>query len=222
MKKCIVIIFLCSICLLGCKIDIKTCVLESCSEIRSVVFEAKTNDFRVSYTSGERENPYYYDGKSQPRCDFGIITLYFSALQAYIKVPFEIDIDGRVSNGYLEKNPFNECYMLDLETKVQDSSRIKIKIDEFEYVELQNLSSNWEIDYSEAIDVGIKELKSDFESLRVKNKLNCECYIKPITEESYSGSAYFWSFSFINQKLEKKYVVFDVNSGEMLVKNKTI
>ena len=103
MKMCFVIIFFCSICLLGCKTDIKTCVLGNCSEIRNIVFEAKTNDFRVSYTSGEREDPYYYDGKSQPRCDFGIITLYFSGLQAYIKVPFEIDIDGGVQVAILKK-----------------------------------------------------------------------------------------------------------------------
>ena len=225
MKKFIVLLCFCLLILpiqSGCSFSLNSAVKANMSEIRKNVFEAENEKFKVSFMSGQRENPYYYDGVSEKKCDFGIFTVYFKEFVGALKVPFIATINDQKYEGVLEKNPFNESYMVDIERSVSDEDSIMIQIDNNSAISLSNISSSWNISWQDALDIGIKELNEELRSVYIKGVFNGECYLKPITDDNFISGEYFWAFILVNTRFERFTVVFDVNSGEVLVKNKTV
>lgn len=224
MKKIVVLMLICFSLFMvpfGCAINLDTAVEKNMSEIRKNVFEGKNDDVKVTFMSGEREDPYEYDGVSEKKCDFGIFTVYFNEFVGSLKVPFIATINEQKFEGVLEKHPFNESYMVDIGNVASDDAEIIISINNEPAIVLENISSSWEISWQDALELGKQYLNDELNEIISNGKFNAECYLKPITDEDFISGQYFWAFSVINTKYQRYIVVFDVNSGDLLVKNKT-
>ena len=225
MKKVLIFLTVFCFCVLfqtGCGLNIDSAVNNNLSEIRKNVFEGQTDTLKVSCMSGERENPYTYDGVSEEKCEFGIITVNFKEFVGAINVPFVATIDDKKFEGTLEKSPFNENYMVDIESVADDEAKILISINDEPAIELQNISSTWEIDWQKALTLGKTYLSEELNAILSNGKFEAECYLKPVTDEGFISGQYFWSFFIVDKNFVRYTVVLDVNSGDMLVKNKTI
>ena len=224
MKKIVVLMLICFSLFMvpfGCAINLDTAVEKNMSEIRKNVFEGKKDDVKVTFMSGEREDPYEYDGVSEKKCDFGIFTVYFNEFVGSLKVPFIATINEQKFEGVLEKHPFNESYMVDIGNVASDDAEIIISINNEPAIVLENISSSWEISWQDALELGKQYLNDELNEIISNGKFNAECYLKSITDEDFISGQYFWAFSVINTKYQRYIVVFDVNSGDLLVKNKT-
>ena len=221
MKKYIILVILMlSFCFfIGCGTNLNDKVVKNLSEIRYNAFQYVSSGFKISFMSGEREDPYEYDGISNKKVDFGIITAVFKDFKGFNKIPFKIELNGDVKEGLLEKNPFNSSYMADIGIKVKDDYKIKVSLNNGDFVELVNISNSWAINYEKALEIGINYTKDEI--LKLKNNEAAEFYLKIITDEEYLIDEFFWSFSFTDSNFKSTTVIIDVNSGEILVKTKS-
>ena len=64
--------------LVGCSLDVKTLSLEHVSEKTELYFTG-VGEFKASLSSGEREDPYAYDGVKNKTVDYSLVTLYISS-----------------------------------------------------------------------------------------------------------------------------------------------
>lgn len=221
MKKIVIFLFLClilSFSFFACTKNIEGAVRGNMSEIRYNAFAVKNENFKVNFMSGERENPYEYDGKSAGKCDFGVITVVFKEFCTFMKVPFSMSIGDEKIDGLLEKNPYNESFMADTGRRVKDDSVIKVKIGDWDEVNLENISNDFKINYENALKIGINELNNELNSCYIKGKFKGECYLKIITSDNFNSDEFFWSFSVISYELKNYSVIIDINSGKILVK----
>lgn len=221
MKKIVIFLFLClilSFSIFACTKNIDGAVRGNLSEIRYNAFAVKNENFKANFMSGERENPYEYDGKSRDKCDFGVITVVFNDFCTFMKVPFSLYINDEKVDGLLEKNPYNESFMADTGRRVNDNDVIRIKIGDGDEINLENISNNFKINFENALKIGINELNNELNSCYIKGKFNAECYLKIITSDNYNSDDFFWSFSVISSKLNNYSVIIDINSGKILVK----
>ena len=224
MKKLVCLMLVCGILFLaplGCGQTLSAAIEDNMSEIRRNVFEGQNDSLKVSFMSGEREDPYEYNGISEKNIDFGIFTVYFNEFIGNYKVPFVATINEEKFEGMLEKNPYNESYMVDIEKSAADDAEIIISINNMPAVVLENISSTWQVDYNQALELGKTYLNDELNEIYSSGKFQAECYLKHITDEKFISGQYFWSFYVVDTKFVRHTVMFDVNSGDLLVKNKT-
>ena len=224
MKKFVVLALVCALEFIfpfGCSMNLVSAVENNLSEIRKNVFEGKNDSLIVSFMSGVREEPYEYNGKSEENIDFGIFTVYFNEFVGSYKVPFVATINDEKFEGMIEKHPFNESYMVDIGYVAPDDAEIIISINNGAGVVLENISSSWNVNWEQALELGKTYLNDELNEILSAGKFEAECYLKPVTDEEFISGQYFWAFSIINTNFQKYIVIFDVNSGDLLVKNKS-
>lgn len=194
-------------------------VMSFMSDIRTVIFVGECDNAFITVSSGERENPYVYDGQNNNRVDFCIVSVWPSYKLNNSELSVDIFIDDGEKNIVLEKSPYENGYMTDLGVKIGSDKMVKIKCEELNVeVDLSCQSGSWEIQYNDAIKIGENALKDKMEGYIENNKLNGECYLKIIYDKSREIKTYYWYFTFIGNDKQSSSCVIDPNNGQVLAK----
>jgi hypothetical protein len=197
------------------------------SDVRYGIFDGQCEEFTVTFVYGMREEPYNFDGISNRKVEFGIISVIFNDdISENETVCFSLNVSGDIISGTLEKSPFTDEYMVDIEKICSDSDTISLEIsfasednpNESKTINLANKNASWEIDYTEAFSNGIEALANEMKEITEANE-TYEIYVKILTEQKSNFGTYFWAVSIVSSSGTRNSVVFSTNSKNILVKN---
>lgn len=195
------------------------------SDIRYGIFDGQCESYTVTFMYGLRENPYFPDGVANKKVEFGIISVAFvEKLSEDETVYFSLEINGNILSGTLEKSPYTDDYMTDIGKICSDSDSLYLDIyfekseTQIQKLALTNKSSQWEVDYNEALKNGVTALSEEIK--RILNKEQTyEIHVKILEEKQTNFGVYFWSVSVISSSGLKHNIVFSTSSLDILVKN---
>ncbi|MDD3862399.1 MAG: hypothetical protein PHV79_00885 [Clostridia bacterium] len=207
-------------CVAGCGYNIKDEMINNLSDIRYNLFEAKTLDLRVTLMCGLREEPYDYNGVSNAKVEFGVISVHFSNLAERETYDFNLKVNDKEFSGELEKNPYNHNFMADIESLVNDDAQIYLSIESIENeLMLVCINKNWQIQYQDALEIATVQLEEEAKKFFQKRKFAAECYLKILYDENSDLDTYLWYFGIEGQDKKRISLVIDVHSGDILAKN---
>lgn len=205
---------------MGCSVDAKGEVLDNISDIRYNIFCAESSDFTVNLMSGMREIPYAYDGVSNKKCEFGILTLNFKTKNLPKTFDYLLEIDGYEYAGILEENPYDHSYMTDIEKLVDCESAVYFSFGELiKNMVLNCESADWEIKYADALEIGYTCLETDLLKLFENKKFKAECYLKIICDKNSISNPFYWYFGVISQNGDNFSVIIDTKDGTIITQN---
>lgn len=192
------------------------------SEIRTNLFIGKTENAIVTFTSGYREEEYLIDGKSTENVPFGVITaIILNDNKFNITKNFVATINGNNYQGEFEINPYDNSLVYDIQESIEDWAIISISIilDElYETINLENISSSWNMTSLDALEIACENFKSELKKYVKENMFNMEVYIKILFDFENLDNPYFWLVSFVGTDNKDISIVLDINSGEILSK----
>lgn len=176
----------------GCKTNPFEFSKEVVSEYRSNLFMVKTNTFLATFTSGEREENYVMEGEKSNLVEFGVLTLTFETV--FENLPqFELNINDTKFTGQLQKNPFDNTFVFDIEKKIEDNAEIVLYIvDLDETAKLVNVSNSWTSTWLDALDIFTTNYKSELSSHIKDNKFLGEFYIKIVSNDKSLDNIYWY------------------------------
>jgi len=215
MKK-IFIILLCffTFTLCGCDAEAKSVVLENMSDLRINYFEAKGENYYIDLSCGYREEIFAYDGVSYNKVECGVLSVEFDDIVSYSYISGVLNIDGEEMQVVLEKSPFDNKYMVDIEKIINDENDIEFNLkNSSEKLKLKNVSSLWKVDYEKAISTATNHLSEYLESLFFNGRFNGEGYLKIVSKNNFNRK--FWYFSCVDKAGKFVSVLIDVESGEV-------
>ena len=199
----------------GCSTNYIQMTKDNMSEMTTSYFYGECQDFRVSLSSGEREEPYVYDGVSKEKCEFALINIDLSSTRDKESITFTID--GQADSVVVEYNPITSTFMADLEKKVEKESVISVKYGNTE-ISLSQSVKDFAIDCDKAIEVGVNEFNEEISSLIQSGQFKGECYLKILDKLTNNYEDPFWCFTIVDQKGNHLNCIIDVTTGEVLAK----
>ena len=203
------------------KVDSLKLAKANVSEMGNCFFVDKTNDNAIlKVSSGMRENPYNLNGVHNEMKPFTLL-IFQTSLNNITEPSFTAQIDDTTYQGVLELNPCDNTYIYDLQTSINNTSKIDvtITINEFEFTfQPINLNQTWGINFDEALDLGLKDMKPIIDSLVAKGKFNGECYAKVISDPSGVLNMYYYYIGIIDVDGNIYSVVLDTANGEKFSK----
>ncbi|MDD4815933.1 MAG: hypothetical protein PHQ62_02185 [Clostridia bacterium] len=218
--KILAIIFAVAIIFCSCKFDIQGEVLDNISDVRYNLFEAKTENLTATLMCGMRESPYAYDGVSNSKCEFGIITITYKVRPETEAIPYTLRVGSAVFEGNLEENPFDHTYMVDIEKIVDNTASICLKLENFDSeLQMACISSNWAVQYDNALTIAMQGVEDDLLQFFSSKKFLAECYLKIIFDQKSTTSPYFWYFGIIGENGTTVALIIDTETGEILTKS---
>ena len=201
--------------LLGCSVDVTTLTKENVSEKTELYFTG-VGEFKASLSSGEREDPFIYDGIKNACVDYSVVTLYVSSSAQSITA--EVFINGIGEIKIFDFDIISGNYVADLEKKVKQEDEIKIKYRDQEVI-LNCVSKNFVIDANKALEIGIDSFKGEMEKLLSKNKLTAECYLRILDRAENNFSLVYWYFYIYAKNGTTYSCVITVDDGKIIVRN---
>ena len=190
MKKHLFIIFTCLF-VLTCPIFISACGQVNfkthahtyISEYRKNLFVNKTGNMLVTFTSGERESDYDLTGFKTPLVDFGVLTVRFDMDINDILPSFELKVNDKSFSGKLEKNPFDNSYVYDIEAQVEDKDDLTLTLNDFEQnLKLVCVSSTWNSTWQDAVEIFNQKFNREITSHTKQGEFLGEIYVKIVSE----------------------------------------
>ena len=218
MKKVLVLFFCLITCFgaFGCTEDLSKVVLKNLSEKVELYF-CGVGEFNVSVSSGEREDPYVYDGKRENMVEFSVFSFYVQNLKEdNIDVTLKVNEESFVKT--FEYNPLSGCYVFDLGKKLNkdDSITVFYRNDE---VKLLCFSQEFKIDCEEAIKIATTSFEDEILNLFSKNELKAECYLRILDNPKDDFKNKYWYFYVFAENKTTYSCVIDVCTGELITKN---
>lgn len=220
-----IICVLCLCVMYGCQNkNIFNMALNNIAEVRELMFVGETNNINVSLISGHREQDYVVNGYSTDLIEFGVLT--FQILSNNIMpqtVNYVLTIGTTRYDGVLEHNPYNDTYVCDIQKAVKTGQTIYAKIIAGEFVESVELflvTTNWVLDYKDALKTACSELNNELKSFVVNEQFCGECYIKILNDNELTNT-YYWYVNFVSRDGKNYAVIVDPITAEILAK-KTI
>lgn len=190
-------------------------VKNSLSEYRKNLFVGFGSTFTVTFTSGEREEPYIMDGNKNSLQDFGVLTLKFNSLPANLP-QFELKVNANTFVGTLEKNPYDNTFVYDICSQVEDIDTLTLYIVDFdETVKLSCISSSWEYNYLSALNIFENKFKSEINSQIENNILNGEIYIKIVSDNEKMENIY-WYVLLVCKNGDMYALLIDTKTGQII------
>ena len=202
----------------GCGLNAKSDVVNNLSDIRYSVFVGQNDVVVANLMCGMRENPYSYDGVSNKKTEFGVLTIFFKNRPSE-NLHFSLSVGKSSFAGTLEENPYNHSFMADIQKIVDSAESVYLTIEGVaENMQLMPESAGWEIQHAEALDIAFTTLEEDLMNLYSSRKFCGECYLKIVLDQSSVDNPYYWCFMYVGQKGESGSVIIDVHTGEVLTK----
>ena len=202
----------------GCGKKTEDYVRENMSEKTEVYFFGERDEYYSTLSSGQREEVYLMNGKSEDKVDFSLLTVNFfnETYGNLITVKLFIDEEEHVVN--LELNPLNSTYMLDLERRFFGDERVVVEYNGAQ-VELLNKSKDFVVNADKAIEIASKELSKLITKEKKMSALNAECYLRVLDSRANKFEDMFWVFTVVNIKNENYSVVISTATGSVLSKS---
>ncbi len=214
-KMLLLISFLFCVVLTGCSINIQDLAKQSISEMVEVYFSG-AGDFSANISSGQREEPYEYNGKTGELKDFSVVTMLVSDNQKCIQA--EISVNDKKATIILEQDLLSSSYVVDLGYKVSEDDKISIKY-KGSVVDLECRSQNFNIKSSDALEIGTEAFSDELENLVSKRKLSAECYLRIIDNPNDKFNRLFWYFYIYAENGTSHYCVINIEDGNILTKS---
>lgn len=168
--------------------QINSCV----SEYRENYFYAKTDNFIASFTDGEREKDYIYNGEKTSLVNYGIIVLK-TGLMVEEKLKFELSVNGEVLVGEMGRNPFDHTFVFDTERRVSSGDSLELYLVDFDVkLTFVCLSKDWEVNCGQALTKFVHEYKTQLQAYVTKDCFQGEVYIKLVADLSDENNIYFY------------------------------
>ena len=202
----------------GCGLNVKSDVLNNLSDVRYFVFVGQSDGVVANLMCGMRENPYSYDGKSNKKTEFGVITVFFKNRPSE-DLHYSLSVGKSSYAGVLEENPYNHSFMADIQ-KIVDGEGVYLTIEGVvDGMQLMPESKDWAVQYDKALDIAYEVLEEKLMGLYSSRRFCGECYLKIVLDQSSIDNPYYWCFMYVGQNGESGSVIIDVNSGEVLTKS---
>lgn len=221
MKKffCLLLVAISLFVFVGCSNDLLQIIKDNMSDLRINYFEGENDFLFADLSCGYREQNFLYDGISTEKLQCGVLSVEFKTIYSYTSICVELFVDDQKQEYILEKSPFENKYMVDLEKIIDCNAKVKLCLKNQENVcELDCVSNNWQIDYEKALKIGVEALKDDFNDLYVNGKINAEGYLKVISKNDFKQK--FWYFGYVNTLKKSKGLLIDVKTGQIVANNK--
>ena len=203
----------------GCGLNAKSDVLNSLSDVRYSVFVGQSDGVVANLMCGMRENPYSYDGKSNKKTEFGVVTVFFEKHPVQ-ELHYSLSVGKTSFAGTLEENPYNHSFMADIQKIVDGEGGVYLTIEGVvDGMQLMPESKDWAVQYDKALDIAFEVLEEDLMNLYSSRRFCGECYLKIVLDQSSIDNPYYWCFMYVGQNGESGSVIIDVNSGEVLTKS---
>ena len=213
-KITIIFLFCAFMCVffIGCSASNEKQLKKCLSEFTKTFFISNQEDFNITISSGMRESDYLFDGKTTELTDFALITLTFKHNSTLEEIPFTITINEQKISDILIKNPYKLNYMFDLKKELKDDDKITINVFDKD-CELISKSKDFKIDYTQAENLSIKQLKDKLSDV-IKNKNSMyECYLKIAYKPEVSDNIYWYYLV----KADKSYnIILDTQTGQIV------
>ncbi len=200
----------------GCEKSLKDNLQNSKAEIVENYFFAKGETFSCSISSGEREEPYSYDGRAEDMVDFSILTIFFQSPSFSILA--DVFINEKKRTQTLAVNPINGHYICDLKVFLKIDDKIEICFND-ETLELKPLSKDFEISFEKAFVTGVEFLSSEIENLFSKDVFQVEIYLRVLEIQDNNFDQLFWYFGVIGKNKTNFYCIIDTQSGKIIQQN---
>lgn len=199
----------------GCSPNKIEIARENLSEVTNTYFYNSCEEFSVAISSGNRENPYVYDGKSCAKVNFALVEVKMPSKKE--RESFVFSIDGDAFSVNLEYNFMTDSFMVDLERELHENAAINMKYGNTQ-ISVPCVSNEFQINCERALEIGMSELAEEFDNMMVQGKFQGECYLKILDNFSKNNDERFWCFSLVNTKGEHINCVIDVNNGEVVAR----
>ena len=203
----------------GCGKTTADYVKENVAEITKTFYFAENENFYITLASGQREKEYLLDGRAQPLTDFALLSVtFFDDIPSEI-INVEVTIDEEKRQVEMEYNSMTNSFLADLELLLNENEQIAVKYAD-QTLTLENLSKNFVIDWQQALNIAIKELKTEIEKEKKYANLNAEVYLKVLDKKANKFDNFFWCFTILNVKNESFSVIISTTDGSVLAKTK--
>ena len=180
-----------SLCACGkSKLNLNNYVIEK----RENLFTANDSLYSVTFSTGTRESNYNFDGIVNEMVPFGVLTISRNdnLPMANDTYSYAVIINDQTYNGFLENNG-NNSYSADLETTATNDAIISVQISFTGYQNLENASSNFQVDNATALNIAQKELKENINNLLSDKNVKIEVVTKIMKDHSNEDlKSYYW------------------------------
>lgn len=193
-------------------------VLQNMSERTNYFYFGENEEFYATLAIGAREEEYIMNGKSGDVVDFSLLSIVFDDDISKNAISVSVDIDGEKFDCEAECNPMSGAFMVDLEKQMSGNENVSISYDGVSLV-LNNLSNEFGVDSSNAIEIGCGELSEKIDNSKNYAVLDAECYLKILDKKANNFDEFFWCFSILTVSGENYSVIISTVDGSVLAKS---
>ena len=223
MKFFSLVIVLCMLVFSSCTSRLDTMVINNISEERIFVLEGRSDGVMAELMCGYRESDYNVNGYSSQLIEFGILTIRFVDSQEFDSVNYTLFVGVDKFSGEMQKNPFEDSYVVDLKTIIDDRQNILIEIDADAVVYCMKMFSpmiEWTIDSRRALDIFIDKYSRELKLLVGDNAFGGEIYIKIVGDYDKYGAEYMYYVSCVDRQGECLSMIVSPKTGNILASSK--
>lgn len=225
MKKKILIsimLALCAFAFVGCgnsKVKLQDYLIEQ----RENLFTASDDLYSVSFSTGQRECDYNFDGIINEKVPFGVLTLTKNNNQplANDTYTYLVTINEQTYTGFLEKTN-NNSYSSDLEVATLGNENINVQISFTGYTfkkDLTNTSSTFNVDSNAALNIANEHLNENLKNVLKDKNTKIEVVMKIMKDHSNEElKNYYWYIGVLATNGESMGILIDAHSGEIIAK----
>ncbi len=210
----LLLVLIMPLCFCGCQKSVMDLVKCSMSEVTEVFFLGKSENDVASISVGRRENPYIKDGVHQSECEFSLVSLSISEGFVNMRQSAVITINGKENLITLEL--VGKSYMYDLEYCLDKDDEVELSYGD---KTIKLVRQDFEVDYENAIEIGVNHLEKEFSAYLNKNSLNGECYLKVLNEVGGDFNQLFWCFTLLGRDGKVYNVIISVHNGGIISEN---
>jgi len=178
--------------LISCSHSLEEQISSCVSEYRENYFFVKTDTFTASFTDGQRENEYVYNGIKTPMVDYGIIVVKTDAtVEGELK--FELSVNDEVLVGEMQRNPFDQTFVFDTEKRVSSGDNLELYLVDFDVtLTLACLSKDWKVTCGQALTKFVSENKASLQAYVLEDSFQGEIYIKLVADRNDENNIYYY------------------------------
>ncbi|NCB48749.1 MAG: hypothetical protein EOM55_03925 [Clostridia bacterium] len=178
--------------LFSCSHSLEEQVSSCVSEYRENYFYVKAENFTASFTDGEREREYIYNGEKTSLVDYGIIVVKTN-VSVQGKLKFELSINDEIFVGEMDRNPFDQTFVFDIERRVSSGDNIELYLVDFDVrLTLSCLSKDWGLTCGKALTKFVYENKAGLQAYVSNDCFQGEVYIKLVADIDDENNIYYY------------------------------
>ena len=221
-RKIIVLVVL-IICVLvvafiNCKVDLKSTIKDSLSEIRSELFVGESEHYRAYIASGYREEPYACDGVKNELVEFGVITMRAKS-GSINSASYSLKVDEKEYVGQFEYDPYSSALVVDVEKYISGDNAVELTLTVngvSEQLSLVNKSKDFAVKIDDVISLIATNYEKELNELLSLNKLQAEIFIKIATDNDFTFDKNYYYISICDKNGNMINFLVDVSDGNII------